>query len=615
MSSELLKGFTNEGFMRVIKPVFEQEGSTLSADSAIFNQDKNTFDAFGHVVITQSNGTMVYADILNFDGNTKMALLTNNVRLVDKDKATLSTNYLTYNTGTRIGTYTSGGKIVDPKNVLTSTTGYYFANTHDAYFKNNVILVSPDVVIKSDTLRYNSESKIAYFYGPTHIYGKDDTLYTENGQYNTTNDEARFGKNNLYTQGSKSLKGDSLFFDQKKGYGRAIKNITFTDAAQKLTFKGDLGIYYKKDERILATKNAYVVMQTQSDSSKVDSIWMAADTLFSKIVRGRDIKSIRQNELKKDHELVDEVVTGSAKHNKESKIENKSIDTDAGKDAITPPKNQSNNIAPTVSSTNTLDPSPIPPDKMEKPSVKNSTTAKERTTKDQESNRFLDSLALDTTKFRIVLAYHKAKIFKSDLQAIADSIFFSYKDSIIRCYKNPMIWAQASQFSADTIYLQMKNKKLDNVLLQHNSFIVNTESTDSSKFNQVKGKVITGYFKNDKLSNMLVEGNAESVYYVKEDAHYTGMNRMLSSRMKVLFGDHVLKDILFIRKPEGVYYPIHQVPTEESILPGFIWKPKDRPKSKEEIIPSVVKSDIEVTIKKPIIIAPKSNKKPVKRKT
>jgi len=178
--SELLKGFTKEGFMRVIKPVFEQEESTLSADSANFNQDKNTFDAFGHVIITQNDGTVVYADLLNFDGNTKMALLTNNVRLVDKDKATLSTTYLTYNTGTKIGTYTSGGKIVDPKNVLTSVTGYYYANTHDAYFKNNVVLTSTDVVIKSDTLRYNSESKIAYFYGPTHIYGKEDTLYTEN---------------------------------------------------------------------------------------------------------------------------------------------------------------------------------------------------------------------------------------------------------------------------------------------------------------------------------------------------------------------------------------------------------------------------------------------------
>jgi hypothetical protein len=46
--------------------------------------------------------------------------------MVDKD-ATLTTNYLTYNTATRIGTYTGGGKLVNKDNVLTSKNGYYFA--------------------------------------------------------------------------------------------------------------------------------------------------------------------------------------------------------------------------------------------------------------------------------------------------------------------------------------------------------------------------------------------------------------------------------------------------------------------------------------------------------
>jgi len=59
---------------------------------------------------------------------------------------------------------------------------------------------------------------------------------------------------------------------------------------------------------------------------------------------------------------------------------------------------------------------------------------------------------------------------------------------------------------------------MDNMLLQHNSFIVNTEDADSTNFNQIKGKVITGYFKDNKLNSMFVDGNAESVYYVKEDS-------------------------------------------------------------------------------------------------
>ena len=195
-------------------------------------------------------------------------------------------------------------------------------------------------------------------------------------------------------------------------------------------------------------------------------------------------------------------------------------------------------------------------------------------------------LPLDTTKTRIVLAYHKVKIFKSDLQTKSDSAFYSYSDSTIRCYRNPIIWTQGSQLSADTIFLQLKNQKLDNMLLQHNGFIVSTE-LDSSKYNQVKGKVLTGLFKNNKLSEMFVDGNAESIYYSVQDSAYSGMNKSLSSRMRLEFKDNKLKDVILVRKPEGKYFPIEKVDKDSEILKGFIWKPNERPKSKEEIIPSL----------------------------
>jgi len=190
-----------------------------------------------------------------------------------------------------------------------------------------------------------------------------------------------------------------------------------------------------------------------------------------------------------------------------------------------------------------------------------------------------------------VIAYHRAKIFKSDLQARADSMFFSYSDSTVRCYVNPMIWAQGSQLSGDTVYLQLKNKKMDNMLLQHNSFIVNTEDADSTNFNQIKGKVITGYFKDNKLNSMFVDGNAESVYYVKEDSSYTGLNHLVSGRLKILLNDNKLKSITAIRAIDASITPMADLKDEEKVLKGFIWKPRERPKSKEEIIPQLAKVD------------------------
>lgn len=589
-SSELIKGFHTSGFARIIRPVFVQEGSTLAADSADFNQAANTFNAFGHVVITQPSGTTIYSDLLNYDGNTKLAILTNNVRLIDGD-ATLTTNNLTYNMNTRIGTYKGGGKIVNGKNVLTSKNGYYFAATRDAYFRNNVVLTTPDALIKNDTLRYNSSSKIAYFYGPTNIYGKDDTLYTENGTYNTTSEQAHFGKNNLYTQGSKSLKGDSLFYDRKAGYGKAMGHVTFIDTVEKAILKGGLGEYKKSDESIMVTKNPYIVIISESDSAKVDSIWMTADTLFSKVVFTRDLIPYKQEVIIPDDQiptketpeintqdainptLTDEKDNRPALRNAPKKPE---MDVAAEKPA-SPPEEK------------------IPPAKILPPDLKK---GKETTAKDTLNKKALsdtvkvvpaakDSVSTDTTRTRMIMAYHNAKIFKSDLQAKADSMFFSYSDSTVRCYVNPMIWAQGSQLSGDTVYLQMKNKKLDNMLLQHNSFIVNTEDADSTNFNQIKGKVITGYFKNNKLNNMFVDGNAESVYYLKEDSAYSGLNHMISSRLRILLKDNKLNNISAIRSIEASITPMKDLREEDRVLKGFIWKPRDRPKSKEEIIPQL----------------------------
>ena len=687
VSSQVMKGLDTKGSLRILRPVFSHEGATLAADSANFDQVMNTFDAFGNVVITQSDGTRVYSDFLNYNGNSKLALLTRNVRLINGD-ATLTTDFLTYNMATKVGTYNGGGKIVNGQNVITSKNGYYFANSRDAYFRYNVVLTTPQAVIKTDTLRYNSNSKIAYFYGPTRILGKDTSvLYTENGTYNTITEQSRFGKKNLYTQGSKSLKGDSLFYDSKLGYGRAIKNITFTDTAQKFTFKGDIGIYRKADESILATKNAFVTITTESNS-KPDSIWMAADTLFSKVIFNRNLKPLRQQKIRKDTELEDPQVTAS---NSSEKPDNKkpvtstfgtknlkqkgvplpigikdSINRKTLKPSIITEKEVIATKADTIKKDflpiDTLKKASVIPQiskqkqvevikkskrelrqakkgakklKAAKTSLKTDSTSKELVISSKidsiKNQDKIDSALIakvkqikqdsilrmqDTSKTRIVLAYHHAKIFKSDLQSKADSMYFSYKDSTVRCYGDPIAWAQKSQLTADTIYIQLKNKKLDNMLLQHKAFIVNTEADSSKVYNQIKGKLISGFFRNNKLDKMFVDGNAESLYYVKEDSvSYTGLNHMISSRIKILFGNNQLQDIISIRKPEGNFFPIDKIPNGQDILDGFIWKPELRPKSKDEIIRSATPAS-KPAVKKPI--APVKPKKktstPVKPK-
>ena len=703
----------DRGSYRWYRPVFAHEGSTLAADSSDFNEGDNFFDAYGHVVITQPNGTVVYADKLHYTEETQQALLTGNVRLVDQT-STLTTNYLTYNMKSKIGTYHGGGRIINGTDTLDSKNGYYFENTQDAYFRQEVIVRTPDVLIKTDTMRYNSGSKMTYFYGPTNIFGKNGTLYTENGDYNTETDRARFGKNNLYTEGSKFLQGDSLYYDGTSGNGRAVKNVVFVDTAQQIVMRGQLGTYQKETQTTIVTQNAYIVLATdenksdstdnvlmKTDSLSADSLltdslnaksfakepekpkdstFMTADTLFSQVIPLRDfvrlnIKLGKENDdLEEEYEEpeqgeINQIISQDPSNNIASadidsipplspdslqsdslikndplsiKTDSLKISTDSLKKAfqldskdlkIIPrdsiPQNkklsrkerkelkrqeklaerkakedaeEKESLADSIANNNRQKDSILTKpgfDTLNKDSLRadnilaldSTLTIIPKGTGDSLLNEATkialtartDTLSTDTGETRIVRAYHNVKIFKSDLQAIADSAYYGYADSVIRCFGKPIIWSQGSQLSADTVYMILKDQKMENILFDKNAFIVNTQ-LDSNKFNQVKGRKITGYFKDNELNRVYVDGNAESVYYTVEDNEYSGMVRSISARIKILFENKEMTDVISIRKAESTYYPIASIVADKEILEGFIWRPELRPKSKQEII-------------------------------
>ena len=649
IQSQSSQGIKRNGVdvIKVYRGTFKQDYSRLTSDSAYFYAQNNAFDAFGHVVINQGDTLNIYADKLNYNGNTHTAILTNNVRLVDKD-ATLSTNYLTYNTATRIGTYTGGGKLVNKTNTLVSKNGYYFAFSRDAYFRYNVVLTTNDAVIKTDTLRYNSGSRIAYFLGPSHIYGNKnkDTLYSENGTYNTITEQAFFGRKNRYAQGTKMLRGDSLFYDRLRGYGRAVRHVTFNDREQKITIKGDLGTYYNADERAVVTRNAYVILETeQQDSTKtdsaaqqpkevkkgkaektgktktvaalpatiptskgktpaidtlqnkaaitdrtektrtrIDSVYIGADSLSTQVLTYKALllrqENMRPNKLKDSlarlakAQRVPQYLKSTSKYIYKPPVAGVVTDNHILQPLLFgKPKPLPVDTAKQKQSTAVVSKKPVPA-KVRKPAAPDSVYL----------NVGHKVTLSDTSRIRILSAYHHSLLFKSDLQAKADSMFYSSSDSIIRCYVKPIIWTQGSQLSGDTVYLQMKDRKLNNMELFPNAFIVNIEDKDSTHFNQVAGKKMRGFFVNNKFSQMYVDGNAETIYFKRDSGRITEMERSLTSRIKANFKNNEVTSVVWLVKPEQRYGPISKFKEDERLLKGFIWQPKERPVSKESVI-------------------------------
>ncbi|MBG6235368.1 lipopolysaccharide export system protein LptA [Pedobacter sp. CAN_A7] len=617
------------------KPVFRHDNAILTCDSAVFYEDKNVFEAYNNVHINQADTLNIYSDRLNYNGNTKMAHLTSNVRMVDQESV-LTTNVLDYNLGTRIGTYVSGGKIVNKDVTLTSKNGYYFANTRDAFFRYNVVVVTPQTTIKSDTLRYNTLTNWTYFYGPTNIKGKEDNLYTENGAYNTKTEYAYFGKKNLYTSGSKTLKGDSLYYDGVAGYGKAVRNIVFRDTTDKTSMYGQLGYYYKADQRTVVTKNAYVGLGTNDSllvngTKQPDSLWLGADTLETRIVLEKSLKLLPLPIISKDNEVDSE---DAAERGASVRASNAAAE-ELQKDPKAAAKKKTSAGPPVIKATDSLNQDSLKKNVLNKDSLNSDSLKKEVVVKvpalvkkdslsadtlkklvqaevgikgdslqkkvtakkpvKAKDSAFVKTTAkktaklkdtvintADTVKARVIKAYHNVKVFKSNLQARADSLFYTSADSTLRWYKNPILWAEGSQQTGDTIYLQLRNKQINSVQVIQNSFTANVYK-DSTRFNQIKGKLMTGFFTEGKLNRLYVDGNAESVYFTKTDAgDYKEMNRTISSRIKIIFKNDEISEIVPIKDVEGTTTPIKAV-TEEVLLTGFIWKPELRPRSKADV--------------------------------
>ncbi|MCF8236157.1 MAG: hypothetical protein K9G67_05775 [Bacteroidales bacterium] len=252
----------------------KHDSSIFYCDSAHLIRATNSFNAFDNVYIMVSDSVDIYADRLEYDGNTRIAELFDNVKLIDANKATLYTDYLLYDRNTRIAYYNTGGRIVDKENELISEIGYYYTSDEIFHFKQDVVLTTPDYLMLSDTLKYHTETEIAYITGPTNIIGEEDSVYCERGWYDTQNDIADLRVNAFVKHKEQTISGDSLFYNKGTGYGRAENNVVITDSLQEVIVKGNLAILKEEEYHAWITDSTLAIFIDNRDS-----LFLHADTM------------------------------------------------------------------------------------------------------------------------------------------------------------------------------------------------------------------------------------------------------------------------------------------------------------------------------------------------
>ena len=149
----------------------------------------------------------------------------------------------------------------------------------------------------------------------------------------------------------------------------------------------------------------------------------------------------------------------------------------------------------------------------------------------------------------------------------------------IRLFRKPIVWAEGSQITGDTLRLHLREGKPDSLFVDGNAFVARMDSL-IQKINQLSGKKMVGQFEQDSLRTLFIQPQAELIYFTKDDqkALSNGI-RMQSQNMRLTFQKGELSGMDAV-KPQGSVYDIGILP-EPFQLQGFLWLPDQRPEKSD----------------------------------
>lgn len=253
----------------------KQDNTLLYCDSAYVFDETDYVEAYNNVRINHNDSVNFYGDLLKYNGQKRTARLEKNVSMIDKG-AILTCNELDFDFNQNKASYFTGGKLVSGQSTLTSKIGYYYTNSKELYFKKDVKLKGEEFDMVCDTLKYQTNSKIATFYGNTIITSETDTVYCQAGTYHTEKQSGILLKRAKIRSAENTLIADTIIYDRKKKYSKALGSIVIVDTVNKSLVLGNVAELFGLKRTSYVTKDALALSLVDNDTLM---IW--ADTIYT----------------------------------------------------------------------------------------------------------------------------------------------------------------------------------------------------------------------------------------------------------------------------------------------------------------------------------------------
>lgn len=401
----------------------------------------------------------------------------------------------------------------------------YNGNTRLAEMFRSVRMVDENMVLTTEQLNYNRNTGIAYYERDGKIVDEENVLTSRSGYYMTEEKRAHFRENVVLVNPEYVMRSDTLVYHTETKVS-SFFGPTEIDADETFIYCEN-GWYDTQNDLAQFNENARITSGEHIITG--DSLFYNRNIEFAKAFQNVVMIDTVQNVVLKGH------------YAEYFKKDGYSFITDMP-------------LAIFIENSDSL--------------YLHADTIFTTFNKDQE--------------IELVKAYYKVKYFKEDLQGACDSLVYKMNDSLIVMYYNPVIWTGENQLTADSIHVKTDGESIETLTLFNTAFMVNRSG--DLQYNQVKGRRMKGFFKGGNLDFINVNGNAQTIYYVKEeDGYLIGINQALASRMRIEIEESEIRRIFYFEKPEGVLFPDKELPPAQRTLQGFVWLDDIRPRTWRDI--------------------------------
>ena len=598
-------------YRKVVGPAkFLHNKTYLLCDTALWNVSTNIIDAVGHVRIIQEQ-TQLTSETLQYVVDEDMAKFRGQlVQLEDKDKNTLRTRYLDYNTKDSVAVFQDGAAMRDKDGqVIESLYGTYDSKAHLFVFNDQVNMYMDTTFVKTSRLEYRSDLSTAYFGYGTDMWQDDQMLSANDGWYNREQELYFFRRQVHVLTPDQETWSDSLYYHRVPKDVEMMGHVELMDTTRNVYALAGRFEYTDSLNQIRMTREPAIMSVDENENGRRDTLYVGGDVLLYRTIRRCDIPDgwVAASE-KRMKDISGDPVMEYRK--KAAEAAAKAAEEAAKNDPNRPPQGgprppqqggqpqQGAEVPPPVANKGADVPakgapapmSPPPADTLSAPvdtlaaPADTSATVPADTLTTPADTLAVEEPPKDTTKIAFLWGSKRVRLFRRDLQMASDSLTYTDLDSLVRLYQTPIFYNENGrrQYASDSIYMVIKDKQMQKAHLLSNAFITMLEAPGA--YDQIRGAEMVAYFDSTTaLTRFDALGGAASLFFLEEKGALATVNKVEAKMIYATFKDQDIERMYYYDNPKNDGYPSVQLPQDDKQLKGFRWEPEYRPASPADV--------------------------------